>query len=89
MEPRCSSAETQVCHRSYIIAAKYNGACILSQLSNLFHCNILCKNILKITIIWHNELFNGKGLKANHMIFVGLFQLRFPPPIKLTPTEMC
>jgi hypothetical protein len=24
---------------------------------------------LKITIIWHNELFNGKGLK----IFVGLF----------------
>jgi hypothetical protein len=26
---------------------------------------------LKITIIWHNELFNGKGLKAKHMIFVG------------------
>jgi hypothetical protein len=25
------------------------------------------------TVIWHNELFNGKGLKANHMIFVGLF----------------
>ena len=23
MGPRCSSAETQVCHRSYIIAAKY------------------------------------------------------------------
>jgi hypothetical protein len=22
---------------------------------------------------WHNELFNGKGLKANHMIFVSLF----------------
>ena len=28
---------------------------------------------MKITIIWHNELFNGKGLKAKHMIFVGLF----------------
>jgi hypothetical protein len=28
---------------------------------------------LKITIIWHNELFNGKGLKAKHIIFVGLF----------------
>ena len=38
----------------------------LSQLSNLFHCNIYVKNILKITIIWHNELFNGKGLKAKH-----------------------
>jgi hypothetical protein len=33
----------------------------------------ICKNILKITIIWHNELFNGKGLKAKHNIFVGLF----------------
>jgi hypothetical protein len=32
----------------------------------------ICKNILKITIIWDNELFNGKGLKAKHMIFVGL-----------------
>jgi len=29
---------------------------------------------LKITIIWHNELFDGKGLiEAKHMIFVGLF----------------
>ena len=28
---------------------------------------------MKITIIWHNELFNGKGLKAKHLIFVGLF----------------
>jgi hypothetical protein len=26
MGPRCSSAETQVCHRSYIIAAKYGHA---------------------------------------------------------------
>jgi hypothetical protein len=25
MGPRCSSAETQVCHRSYIIAASYYG----------------------------------------------------------------
>jgi hypothetical protein len=33
----------------------------------------ICKNVLKITIIWHNELFNGKGLKAKQMIFVGLF----------------
>jgi hypothetical protein len=29
----------------------------------------ICKNILKITIIWHNELFNGKGLKAKQKIF--------------------
>ena len=42
---------------------------MLSQLSNLFHC----KNILKITIIWHNELFNGKGQKKKHIIFVDLF----------------
>ena len=25
MGPRCSSAETQVCHRSYIIAARSDG----------------------------------------------------------------
>ena len=31
------------------------------------------KNILKITIIWHNELFNDKGPMAKHMIFVGKF----------------
>jgi hypothetical protein len=24
-------------------------------------------------IIWYNELFTGKGLKARHMIFVDLF----------------
>jgi hypothetical protein len=28
---------------------------------------------LKITIIWQNELFNGKELKAKHIIFVDLF----------------
>jgi hypothetical protein len=28
---------------------------------------------LKITIIWHSELFNGKGLKAKYIIVVGLF----------------
>jgi hypothetical protein len=28
---------------------------------------------LKITIIWYSEFFNGKGLKAKHMIFVSLF----------------
>jgi hypothetical protein len=28
---------------------------------------------LKITIIWHNELFNGKGLKGKRMILVGVF----------------
>jgi hypothetical protein len=26
-----------------------------------------------ITIIWQNELFNGKELKAKHIIFVDLF----------------
>jgi hypothetical protein len=30
-----------------------------------------------ISEIWHNELFNGKGLKAKHIIFVGLFQKRY------------
>ena len=29
MGPRCSSAETQVCHRSYIIAAMYDSVLIL------------------------------------------------------------
>ena len=28
---------------------------------------------MKITIIWHNELFNGKGVKTKHMICVDLF----------------
>jgi hypothetical protein len=28
---------------------------------------------LKITIIWHSELFNGKGPKAKYIIVVGLF----------------
>ena len=28
---------------------------------------------MQITVIWHNELFNGKGLKAKHIIFVDLF----------------
>jgi len=34
---------------------------------------VICENILKITIIWQNELFNGKELKAKHIIFVDLF----------------
>jgi hypothetical protein len=38
---------------------------------------------LKITIIWHNELFNGKGLKAKHMIFVGFFHSNAGKNIKL------
>jgi hypothetical protein len=29
MGPRCSSAETQVCHRSYIIAARIDSVCVL------------------------------------------------------------
>jgi hypothetical protein len=28
----------------------------------------ICENILKITIIWQNELFNGKELKAKQII---------------------
>jgi hypothetical protein len=31
---------------------------------------------LKITIIGHNELFNGKGLKAKHMILCISQQIR-------------
>jgi hypothetical protein len=38
-------------------------------------CKYICKNILKITIIWHNERLNGKELKAKHIIFVDLFHL--------------
>ena len=34
---------------------------------------VICESILKITIIWQNELFNGKELKAKHIIFVDLF----------------
>jgi hypothetical protein len=35
---RCSSAETQVCHRSYIIAARYNGF-LVSFFLKIFHKN--------------------------------------------------
>ena len=38
MGPRCSSAETQVCHRSYIIAARYNGF-LVSFFLKIFHKN--------------------------------------------------
>jgi hypothetical protein len=50
--------------------------------SSLYVCNrvllhfyliVICENILKITIIWQNELFNGKELKAKHIIFLDLF----------------
>jgi hypothetical protein len=34
---------------------------------------VICENILKITIIWQNELFNGKELKAKYIICVDLF----------------
>ena len=34
---------------------------------------VICENILKIIIIWQNELFNGKELKAKHIICVDLF----------------
>ena len=45
---------------SYLLT--YTRTTILSQLSNLFHCNIrcICKNILKITIIWYNEFLMVK-----------------------------
>ena len=35
MEPRCSSAETQVCHRSYIIAANLE-----AELRNMYFKDI-------------------------------------------------
>ena len=38
MGPRCSSTETQVCHRSYIIAAKYSGACIGQHIRKVCRC---------------------------------------------------
>ena len=38
MGPRCSSTETQVCHRSYIIAAKYSGACIGQHIRTVCRC---------------------------------------------------
>ena len=35
MEPRCSSAETQVCHRSYIIAAKRRATKLVKNIQHL------------------------------------------------------
>jgi hypothetical protein len=35
---RVVAAETQVCHRSYIIAAKYSGACIGQQIRKVCRC---------------------------------------------------
>ena len=49
MGPRCSSAETQVCHRSYIIAASITGFVIRVRVLVL---NATFNNILVILCTW-------------------------------------
>ena len=49
MGPRCSSAETQVCHRSYIIAANITRIIFLSEKN--IHQNIIYDNFDFMIII--------------------------------------
>ena len=55
MGPRCSSAETQVCHRSYIIAASLNAPTSLLVL----HCYLIIHliSVIVFTTI-NNKLKN-------------------------------
>ena len=47
MGPRCSSAETQVCHRSYIIAARPQCAIFLFFILSELEC-VLYKFVLRL-----------------------------------------
>ena len=63
MGPRCSSAETQVCHRSYIIAARYRPT--LKPLSNDYNAPIP-----KYTIIWDWIIYVICSLCLNNEIII-------------------
>jgi hypothetical protein len=76
MGPRCSSAETQVCHRSYIIAARSNSVLLwavilVGLLITFFKLNkviisesfvILCIEKVRVRVTCnHNVWINLKG----------------------------
>jgi hypothetical protein len=49
MGPRCSSAETQVCHRSYIIAARFYG--VERHFQQYFSYTVAARNRSRIIIL--------------------------------------
>jgi hypothetical protein len=86
MGPRCSSAETQVCHRSYIIAARVE------------EIQLHVKSVHMTTKVVSSNPVHGEVYSIQHYVkkfvsdmrqvggFLRVHVLRFPPPIKLTAT---
>jgi hypothetical protein len=62
MGPRCSSAETQVCHRSYIIAATTNGSLLFFNMAtNDKNETIVIQTIILIKgVVFPRALAQGK-----------------------------
>ena len=80
MGPRCSSAETQVCHRSYIIAANKNHAIPITFIQST-KCQISLKwqlpiekrkiikhviSVLSVLFNMYNSLFRGDVTSSNN-----------------------
>jgi hypothetical protein len=60
MGPRCSSAETQVCHRSYIIAAKVQRVTSITKTMTGFNMVLPDKegdNFLFFTVYWDVQIY--------------------------------
>ena len=84
MGPRCSSAETQVCHRSYIIAARANRLTFRGEQVNNMNLHI-CENIVQnLKHTTKNSIKVGENLSLNtHEIIVNALvsqiKLKFAP----------
>ena len=63
MGPRCSSAETQVCHRSYIIAARFDAQ------RNILYCSLLAANVhIDLnTLLFESQIYN---IDTNRHVFI-------------------
>jgi hypothetical protein len=85
MEPRCSSAETQVCHRTFIIAAMI---VLLLDLQLLVQLWSITTKVVSLNPV-HDEVYSIQHYVIKFVSDVRkgggfLRVVRFPPPIKLT-----
>ena len=85
MGPRCSSAETQVCHRSFIIAAMI---VLLLDLQLLVQLWSITTKVVSLNPV-HDEVYSIQHYVIKFVSDVqqggGVLRIvRFPPPIKLT-----
>jgi hypothetical protein len=86
MGPHCSSAETQVCHRSFIIAAMI---VLLLDLQLLVQLWSITTKVVSLNPV-HDEVYSIQHYVIKFVSDVRqgggfLRVVRFPPPIKLTP----